>query len=291
MKAIISSTYSDTYLFFLPIVTYCWNKLGVETICFVPYQELNAGDPTRDERIKGWYKSGLINKTLLDIGINLRWETFYCPEHKQATYAQCSRLFGAAIPELEKDEILFTSDIDMCVFKIPPYSVEGRMTIFGSDLTPENQYPICYASGSVANWISVMWIEYGGMKADKNEMIIITRDYQQCLDDLLGDIDSISMKGDYWAKDQEHLFDKLLHRKKDLIPRASPGTQFAMNRVDRDDSYWQERMDKNIIDAHLWRPGYTDENFANILELMQFMYPEGNFQWLIDYKNAYLKLL
>ena len=36
MKAILSSTYDDKYLWNLPLVTWCWNKLGIDVICFLP---------------------------------------------------------------------------------------------------------------------------------------------------------------------------------------------------------------------------------------------------------------
>jgi hypothetical protein len=52
-----------------------------------------------------------------------------------------------------------------------------------------------------------------------------------------------------------------------------------------------DRLDHDIVDAHVWRPGFTDENFPKILHLMQFMFPDENFDWLISYTNAYKQLL
>ena len=43
MKTIISTTYNDNYLFFLPITTWSWNKLGVDVICFMP-KEMTQND-------------------------------------------------------------------------------------------------------------------------------------------------------------------------------------------------------------------------------------------------------
>ena len=64
-----------------------------------------------------------------------------------------------------------------------------------------------------------------------------------------------------------------------------------MNRVDRTDLHYKDRLNHDVIDAHLWRDGYTDENHAKIMELLQFMYPEDDFTWLDIYRNEYLKLL
>ena len=36
MRAVISTTHDPKYSFFLPIVSYCWHKLGVKVICFTP---------------------------------------------------------------------------------------------------------------------------------------------------------------------------------------------------------------------------------------------------------------
>lgn len=35
MKAIISTTYSDQYLWYLPLTVWAWNKLGVDVVCFI----------------------------------------------------------------------------------------------------------------------------------------------------------------------------------------------------------------------------------------------------------------
>lgn len=76
-----------------------------------------------------------------------------------------------------------------------------------------------------------------------------------------------------------------------LIPRARPGTQFAANRVDRDDINWRAYVNDDLVDAHLWRPGYTDENFANIMELLTMKYPNEDFTWLRTYNEQYKNLL
>ena len=103
MKAVISSTYDDKYIFFLPITTWLWNKLGVDVICFAPIERSSA-DYAR-------------LKLVLDFCNNygLSVHQFTCPEHKEATYAQCSRLFAGSL-DLPDNEVVVTSDIDMGVF-------------------------------------------------------------------------------------------------------------------------------------------------------------------------------
>ena len=145
MKAVISSTYDDKYLYFLPIVTWCWQKLGVDVICFYPKQ-LRTGEGVSEQNAKKYW---LIFETCEKNNLSIEFHRFKCPEHKEATYAQCSRLYAACL-DLPEDEVLVTGDVDMAVFEIPPHY--GNITIWGNDLVPHGQYPICYASGTVRYW-------------------------------------------------------------------------------------------------------------------------------------------
>lgn len=267
-KAVISTTLDDKYFYFLPIAAYCWNKIGVDVICFLP-------------KVENWRENEKI--TLAIDSIQLQWgggvqiEFFKCHSHKEATYAQCSRLYAACF-EIPEDEVLITGDIDMLVFGDYLKQKSAGFDIFGVDLTPPNQYPICYISASVKAW--------------RDAMEINGRTHQQCLDDLLGSIEDQHMRGNYWAKDQEEAFNKISkHGSIHLHNRAYPGTQFAMNRVDRDDHHWRERLNDGLVDAHLWRPGFSEENFPKILELLQFMFPSDNFTWLVEYTIKYRELL
>lgn len=266
MKAIISSTYDDKYLYFIPIVTWLWNKLGVDVICFMPIHQDPYNCLTGD----------LVIKTIIDNNLKCERKYFFAPKHKEATYAQCSRLYGACL-DFPEDEVLITSDVDMGVFKLQP-NYYGSFHIHGWDLTPPKQYPICYIKGHVASW--------------RGAFNINNRSYQQCLDDLLGDIEAEHFRGNYWGKDQEEAYNKISNYPTLVLEqRARPGTQFAANRVDRDDINWRAYVNDELIDAHLWRPGYTDENFANIIELLTMKYPQEDFAWLVNYTNEYKKLL
>lgn len=273
-KAIISTTYNNTYLYFLPIVTWCWNKLGVDVICFMPklvhYEKGQEGLDVA-KRIK------LVEDTVMNhcsSKINML-VYFDAPEHKEATYAQCSRLYGACL-DLPEDEVLITSDIDMATLKVPQY-ISG-FTITGTDLVPQGQYPICYISAKVKDW--------------RNAFELYEKTYQQCLDETIGKEECENMRGNLWCRDQETAFNKInLTQEVNYIPRSNGQNQFAQNRVDRDDTNWRSYLNENLIDAHLWRDGFTDENHANIMELLTTMYPNDSFEWLNNYRNEYLKLL
>lgn len=278
MTAIISTTYDDTYLFYLPITTWCWNKLGVDVICFVPdgYSTFKTNREL-DKFSTAYYAAK-------KIAPSFRYEGFICPKHKEATYAQCSRLYGACL-DLPEDEILISGDIDMLLFNLPPIH-DTMFTVVGRDLTPEGQVPMCYLGGPAKEWREIF--DIGG------------KGYQQCLDELLGSIECDNMRGNYWAKDQEQASFRLNEINKLGAPnprnikyvlRARPGTQFATNRIDRDDAYFIDRLTPEIIDYHCHRPGYTDENFEKILTVIKYFYPHDDLTWMRNYQEAYKKLL
>lgn len=266
MKAIISTTYDDNYLFYLPIVTWAWNKLGVDVVCMVP-----------DVKEYPQAICLLINRTMKIM--RFQTNSFTCPTHKEATYAQCSRLYACCL-DLPNDEVLITGDIDMAVFNKEFFEQlnDGNVHVVGADLVPAHQYPMCFIAMSVKTWRDVMWIQDGETSQHK-------------LDQLLGHLDCDHFRGNYWAKDQEEAWNHIVASVLSIIKhmRASPGTQFATRRADRDG--WPEVIPPDIIDAHLPRPGYTPENFAKILNLFQAMYPNENFDWMVDYRNEYIKLI
>jgi hypothetical protein len=265
MKSIISTTYDHQYLFYLPITTWLWNKLGVDVICFMPKLEYIP------ESI------ALVTRVQIDQRLNQKHYFFSSPKNKEATYAQCSRLFAGGLT-LPENEILITSDIDMAVFKKELYNDfnDSNFLIFGSDLVPEAQFPMCYIAAPKNKWES--FFNNG-------------KSYQQCLDDLLGSIECENMRGNYWAKDQEHAFKIIGTANNSFKKRARPGTQFASNRIDRDDAFFMDRLSPDIIDYHMHRPGYTDENFEKILAVIQYFYPNDDLSWMREYQQQYKSLL
>jgi hypothetical protein len=270
MKAILSTTYEDLYLFYLPITAWAWNRIDIGIACFLPNRA-----PIEADR-----KMLLIAAAIEDNDISCQYHGFAADATKEATYAQCSRLYGAALPKIANDEVLITGDIDMAVFNRKYFDElnDGYVHVVGTDLVPDGQYPMCYIAMPASTWRDGMWIMDG-------------ESVQKELDQLLGHLDCEHFRGNYWAKDQETAFNHISASGLPVIKhnRAKPGTQFATRRADRDG--WPEVILPDIIDAHLPRPGYTPENFAKILNLFQAMYPEDNFDWMIEYRNEYVKLI
>jgi len=265
-KAIISTTYSDTYLYFLPITVFCWNKLNVDVICFLP-------EPDSDDKN---VKLNLCLEVVNWANSKNEVEFFKAPEHKEATYAQCLRNYAACL-DLPENELLVTSDVDMALFKIPEYVDNGQFSVFGYDLVPKGQYPQCYVTAPVKAW--------------REAFNLHGKTYQQAIDDLLGEDECEHYRGCRWSVDQEQSFLNISKVNHNLIPRARPNTQFADHRVDRDDINWRAYVNDELIDAHLWRDGFTDQNHDNIMELMRMKFPDEDFTWLENYNHAYKQLL
>lgn len=286
MKAVISSTFDDNYHFFIPVVTWCWYKLGVEVVCFVPNIKVPS-DVGNNERIVE--KAHLVEHYTKNSGI--QFHGFNAPKNKEVTYAQCSRLYAACL-DLPEDEILVTSDADMCLFKNIFGIVEDKFVVWGSDLVPKGQYPICYLEATVQNWRQTFKLIYGKLSEKKGVLAELgIKSYQKCLDDLFENDECLDFRGNRWSADQEKAFLHISKTDRFEMPRTNGSSPFSTHRLDRDDSYLLERLNLDIIDYHMPRPGYETKNFEQILTVLKYFYPNEDFQWLIDYRREYLKLM
>lgn len=268
--AVISSNFDHTYLFFLPITAWCWHKLGVKTKCFM------AGAEHQYIVYKPFIE--LIQKTA-SYGSDFRRINLFCEEGKSATYAQCARLYAGALKfEIQNDdEIVITADSDMLVFSRYILEEDEQIHVFGHDLVPPGQLPICYLSMPKWRWNLVMRCE--GKKV------------QEILDYHLGSIETENFRGNYWARDQELAFSHIMPHDHVMHSRARQGTQFATRRYDRDDMFMLDKLNPNTIDFHMPRPGYESDNFLKIYQVLKFHYPDESLDWFLDYTIKYKKLL
>lgn len=263
--AIISATENDLYSYPLPIVVWSWYKIGIKSIVFVPK---SSGDKIE---LAKRYCDGMAD-----------FYTFDCEERKEATYSQTSRLFGATIGGLNDNDILICGDSDLAVFSnIFEQFKDEEVRVIGADLlAPEmNQFPMCFIGMPVHKW--------------KDIFDLHNKTLQQALDETVGQLQSISFRGDFWGYDQWYAHKKIVESGVNVLKnsRAKMPERFACYRIDRDDFYWEEKLNQPIIDAHLWRPLYTPENFNKLEKLLRYFYPLEDFSWLIDYTKKYITLL
>lgn len=264
MIAILSATEHDYYAMPLPFAVYSWAMIGVHCIVFVP-----KGNYPKLEVAKKYCNAGAI------------FYEFEAEEKRIPTYSQVSRLFGAAIPNLQDDEVLITGDSDMAVFTdyFQNSCENGVITIIGSDLTPQDQYPMCYISMSAEKWRKVFGI---------------TKTAQEHIAELIDPIEGQNIRGEQWSYDQWYAKKKLNEylqgpelRLIVFRPRAKPGTQFASRRADRDGWHFDPY---DIIDAHLPRPLTDEANFEKVIDLFKIKFPNADFAWAYKFREEYMSL-
>lgn len=267
IKAVIGCTGDEKYCWYIPIVIWAWNKFGIGVILFLP--ESSKTNPKIHLCLSYIDNKDDVNKVCY----------FDMPNHKEATASQCVRLYASAL-DLPEDETLIISDIDMIVLNTEYFlpTSDGIIDIYGADLVPPNQYPICYGIANVMTW----------------RKLIGEGTPQQHLDRLLGHIECDNMRGNYWSTDQENLYN-LIHSNDEvdyrLFNRARQGTTFADHRLDRDDSFILERLSPDIVDYHMNRPGYEPHNFQIIMEVLKYYFPHDDFAWLVEYNEKFKQLL
>lgn len=262
MIAVLSATEHDYYAMPLPFAVYSWAHIGVPCIVFIP-----KGDNRKIKLAKKY------------CGSYASFFEFECEEKRIPTFSQVSRLFGAAtsLVEDDKEAVLITGDSDLCVFSDYYKQLEdGRIHVVGQDLTPSEQYPMCFISMPVHEWINVMEIN---------------KSYQEHLSELINPIEGTNIRGEQWSYDQWKIKKQLDLSGKDIVfHKRSDGTnQFAQHRADRDS--WQNFNPYDIIDAHLPRPLTNDDNFNKVYELFKIKYPNDDLSWMKQYQQQYKALL
>ena len=259
MIAVLSATEHDFYAMPLPFAVYSWAKIGVNCIVFIP-----NGDNKKIELAKKYCPTASFFE-------------FNCEEKRIPTYSQVARLFAAAIPILHFDEDLITADSDICVFKelLELINPMEPVQIIGADLTPDDQYPMCFIRMNINMWKYIFGI---------------TGTYQHHVSELIDPIEGMNIRGEQWCYDQWYAKKKISESgiEPDLVNRSNGQNQFATKRADRDGWHFDPF---NLVDAHLPRPLTDEQNFNKVYELFKIKYPFDNLQWMVDYYNEYKKLL
>lgn len=253
-KVIISTNDKDHYLFFAPITAWCWKLMGYEPVTFF------LGTGKKVDFVKSWTHGKHHNLNPVK-------------GYKDETVVQVSRLYGGVL----YDDYLMTADVDMLPLSYSYFNISEGINVYGADLLQYKQYPICYIGMKGEHWREVMNYQGGLMQAIEH--------------DLKTELKPSEVFEDYWFYDQELITNRMNDWGKSkirFINRHTDGA-YPKGRVDRGD--WKPIEQERMIDAHLLRPGYTDENFTRILEVIQTAFPNQDLSDLIEYRNEYLKFL
>lgn len=266
MKKYIVLSVNDNpdYLYFAPLVCWAWRKFG-----WYPILMFDSGKGDRSDLV-WWFES---QENLYDCDFHYLNNI---EGYRSDTITQVSRLYAACVQE----GYLMTGDIDMIPLLDYWKPNENEITVYGHDLTGFGHYPICYIGMDSKRWVEVM----GLSSPDYNALI------KRDLDTLPQAKDHDFYK--YWFSDQDLITKRLKETQFPItfINRGQYSNGYAKGRVDR--GAWT--LDhKQFIDAHLFHQMYhkgREQYFEKTLDLLEKIWPNENFDWLILYTEQFRKL-
>lgn len=254
---VVSTNLVDDYLFYLPLVCYCWNKLGWGVLIL-----LSERNDKTEFVLRSCISAGFTNLLCFDIP--------KIEGYKSETLTQCSRMYIAN--NLQDDVYVMVSDCDIVPLTDYWQPEFNDTTCYGRNLSDEHQ-PMCYVGLRGANWKQLMSLtgnSHNDMKRDLDSQNEIK-----------------------WTTDQDILTFRLWGKHIKGIDRPIDATTgYPVGRIDR--SSWEKSLlQKERIDAHLFRKGYEDENWNKILTLVVecFQPTFDELMKLNNYRNEYVKLL
>lgn len=266
MKKFVSISVNDNpkYLYFLPLTSWCWRKLGWEPILMHVIQGFD--NPL-----------SAIEMLALDHSDVTRWGIFK-NKYKTETLAQVSRLYISSNHGFEEDYFM-TSDIDLLPLSDYWQPDFNAVTSWGRDLT-DYHYPMAYVGMRQSNWNEVMVTPWSS-EVDLNVYINRDLDYY------------VPKQKNVWTTDQQILTERLLEYGKEKITHIDrgidPKTHYPIGRVDR--SSWSLNH-RQFIDAHLPHDILTnDKSFHNVMQLLHTVWPKEDWKWFIQYTKEFKKLL
>lgn len=254
---VLSVTENDDYLYYLPIVAWCWNQLGWNVFCFAVAE------------------SSPKVKFAVETFINLGKENFVSHyendnDFRKETVSQCLRLYAASF--FPDSAILMTSDSDM--MPLSDYWKESEDIIsYGKDLS-DTHYPMCYVSAPARKWKKIMNLT-GNVRNDMKRDLLSVEDTKS------------EDKEKWWVVDQVILTKKLTPFEVVRIDRGEcKNTGYPIGRIDR--SSWHKSLDeKERIDCHLLRPSLDNWNFYKTFHLIKECFPDKNIEWIKTYTEDY----
>lgn len=267
MKKYIVLSVNDNpeYLFYIPLTMWAWKKFGWEPIL------LHTGRRNRIIAEAFAVKHTRVS-SIYPVNVD---------GYESETVAQISRLYAAKV--IDEESYLMTGDIDMIPLSDYWKFNENEITVWGHDLTSYQHYPICYIGMSSARWYEIMGLSglhFSGL---------IKRD----LDSMPNAKSEDSVKR--WVVDQDLITDRL-NATQFPITKVHRGTYqngYPVGRVDR--SAWT--LDHPVlIDCHMPRGLFgsgpsSGFNRNNLMQLLHKVWPNEDFNWLIEYTNKFKQLI
>ncbi|HUM52980.1 MAG TPA: hypothetical protein PK431_14245 [Chitinophagales bacterium] len=260
---VISCNNNPDYLFYAPIVTWAWNKIGWGTIIYLC---------SVDKKNSSFISNKLIEAKVTAI--------IPCDIEKYSTetVSQCIRLYAAnnfewyGYKSSKSEFLLMTSDVDMLPLSDYWKPNEKSITAYGRDLSDEH-YPMCYLSMNIELWEDVMTLT-GSVKSD------LERD--------------LNIYENNWTCDQTIITERL-NKRSDVV-RIDRGidksTGYPIGRCDRS-SFLNSLKQKERVDAHLFRNGWESDKWDNLIFLLDenFKINKEELEMFNNYRTDFINQL
>lgn len=267
MKKYIVLSVNDNpdYLFHVPLVVWAWRFFGWEPVILYSRVDSERETPMR-------YLEQLVAD---ESGVSTNFRSAgYWDGYLTSTIAQVSRLYASCFI----DGLVMTGDVDMLPLSNYWQPNEGKLSVYGRDLT-DYHYPICYICAPSSIWKEIMTLNSTDLK------LCIKRDLdslpQACSTD----------KAKRWVIDQDLITERI--NNSGITPvRIDRGTDkrtgYPIGRIDR--SHWTLEH-KQYIDCHMYHGIQNDENkFKVTLAMLHHIWPNEDWAWWITYYKEFKKL-
>lgn len=267
-KYIVVSTNSHPdYIYYLPIVTQAWNKLGYETICLI----LNDNKELTEFILKD-----------INLELNKIVELNPIKGIPNSSLVQVSRLFTSCLDNVEPNDLIITSDIDMIPLSNEYFDEIKSNYVFNILDAGEVNYTrhkICYIAARKKHWVELFDIKTNDINLELNnffkEKINLDQDY-------------------YWNIDELHLFEKISNSKyypfSNFIDRGNNILNLRNYRLDRANIPHTINMypDK-AYDCHSIRNPYN--NFSILKNILKYLFSENDINNIEIFNNKFNELL
>ena len=298
-RAVIASDSNPDYSFYLPIVSLFWRLLNYRPlVLLVGSADAWMADP----------RLCLAVERAREVGAELYFLGDF-QNVRTSTAAQMARIFGALAPGVELDEYLLISDMDMVPLGswIDQAGGDGLTVLYANAYSQSEyvHYPMCYVGARAAVWHDVVMGSYDAPTVDLSRLrAALAGALSQAPEDVDG----------AWNYDERYLGARIAAWRErpdiayplDAQERVS-AIIHPVTLVDRDFSEGQWRIDRSswdetmarvrkrgsldgAADAHLPRPGWTEEWWPRILPLLEMALPERFVRWVCEYREAWCAL-
>ncbi len=264
---IISTNSHPDYLYYLPIVTQAWNKLGYKTICLL----LDDNKDITEFVLK-----------YVDSNLNTIVNLFPISSIPNSSLVQVSRLFVSCLNNIDPHDLVITSDIDMIPLSSEYFDKIENNYIFNILDAGEVNYTrhkICYVAARKKHWIELFDIKTSDINLELNNFFK----------------DRINLDQEYyWNIDELFLFEKLSNSKyypfSNFIDRGNNILNLRNYRIDRANIPYTKTLYPNkAYDCHSIREPYN--NFSILKDILKYIFSEEEINKIKNFNTDFNELL